>query len=100
MGDQANSDQQLLLLGQIHGLVQGLKAGQDAQALQLREMGERLDARIDKLDSRFDNLDERVRAVETKAAVSGAVTGGVMGVGMALLIEAGRAFLRSVGKAP
>ncbi len=100
MSDGSTPDQHLVMLGQIHGLVQSLKDGQEAHALQIREMGARLDKRIDKIDSRFDHLDERVRAVETKAAVSGAVSGGVMGVGMALLIEAGRAFLRSVGKAP
>jgi hypothetical protein len=68
--------QELLLLGQIHGLVQSLKDGQDLT-----------NRRIDGLDKRFDSLDARLRNVEQKAAVIGAASGGAMAIGTALIVE-------------
>jgi hypothetical protein len=68
--------QELLLLGQIHGLVQSLKDGQDLT-----------NRRIDALDKRFDSLDGRLRNVEQKAAVIGAASGGAMALGTALIVE-------------
>jgi hypothetical protein len=68
--------QELLLLGQIHGLVQSLKDGQDLT-----------NRRIDALANRFDSLDGRLRNVEQKAAVIGAASGGAMALGTALIVE-------------
>jgi hypothetical protein len=68
--------QELLLLGQIHGLVQALKDGQDVT-----------NRRIDHIDKRFDALDARLRTVEQKAAVYGAASGGAMALGTALIVE-------------
>ena len=73
-------DQQMLLLGEIKGLVQALATGQDA------------------MRSRLDAMDARLRHVEQRAAVSGAVSGGAMGVGVALLVESVRTWLRNTGK--
>lgn len=73
-------DQQLLMLGEIRGIAQSLKDGQDLMA------------------KRLDTMDERLRKVEQRAAVNGAVSGGVMGVGMALIVETVRAWVRSTGK--
>jgi len=75
-------DQQLLMLGEIKGIVQSLKSGQDL------------------MNNRLDSMDERLRSVEQRAAVSGAISGGVMGVGMALIVESVRTWLRGTGKAP
>lgn len=75
MGDE-NRTTELMLLGEIKGLVQGLKDGQDMQA-----------KRLDSVDSRLADMDERLRNVETKSAVFGAVSGGAMSIGMALIIE-------------
>jgi hypothetical protein len=75
-------DQQLLMLGEIKGIVQALKSGQDS------------------LHSRLEAMDGRLRSVEQRAAVTGAVSGGVMGVGVALIIESVRSFLRISGKGP
>lgn len=54
----------------------------------------KIDGKIDHIsrhltqqDVRLDKIDERLRAVEQKAAVTGAVSGGAMSVGVALLIE-------------
>lgn len=69
------NDQHLLLLGKIDGKVDGLV---EADKLQL-DMLQKMDARL--------------RTVEQKAAVNGAVSGGIVSVGMALIIEAGRQWL-------
>lgn len=71
------------MLGEIKGIVEGLRDGQDAQA-----------KRFDKLDGRIDGLDSRLRNVEVRSASYGAVSGGVMGIGMALLIEGLKEWLR------
>lgn len=76
MSDPQGRTQELLLLGQIHGLVQSLKDGQDLT-----------NRRIDQLAGRFDALDGRLRNVEQKAAVIGAASGGAMALGTALIVE-------------
>ena len=77
MSDQnAARTQELLLLGQIHGIVQGLRDGQEQQ------------------NQRLDGIDQRLRAVEQKAAVAGAVSGGAMAVGTALIIEGVKHWMR------
>lgn len=68
--------QELLLLGEIKGIVQGLKETVELQ------------------NNRFDQLDERLRAVEQKAAVTGALSGGAMGIGVALIAESIKAWLK------
>lgn len=66
------NDQHLLLLGEIKGKVDGLASADETQADLLR------------------SIDSRLRTVEQKAAVNGAVSGGVVSVGMALIIEVAR----------
>lgn len=73
-------DQQLLLLGQIHGIVQALRDGQ-------QQTNDRLDA-----------MDDRLRTVEQRAAVTGAVSGGMISVGIAMAVEGLRAWLRGSGR--
>lgn len=68
--------EELLLLGEIKGIVQSLKDGQDLQ-----------NKRFDRIDERQDAMDKRLRHVEQRAAVTGAVSGGAMAVGTALIIE-------------
>lgn len=64
------------LLGQIHQIVVGLRDGQAEQ-----------NKKIDKLGERIDGIDGRLRVVEQRSAVVGAVSGGAMGVGVALIVE-------------
>ena len=71
--------QELLLLGEIKGIVEGLQAGQKSH-------GEKLDA-----------LDGRLRSVERQAVVSGGVSGGVIAVGMALVTEGMKQYLHRGG---
>lgn len=72
--------QELLLLGKISGNVETLVAGQEATNARLDGLDKRVNARL-------DGLDERLRDVEKKAAVSGALSGGAMSIGVALIIE-------------
>lgn len=85
---QQNSErrQELLLLGQIHGLVQSLKDGQDLQ-------NRRMDRMEQRMEEHYNGLDARLRDVEKKAAVAGAVSGGAVAVGTALVVEGIRQFM-------
>lgn len=89
--------QELLLLGQIHGLVQSLKEGQDLTNRRIDALSDRVDDRLDSLsnrvDERLEGIDGRLRTVEQKAAVAGAVSGGAMAVGTALIIEGVKTWL-------
>lgn len=61
--------QEAQTLGEIHGLVKAMRDEQTRQGQQLH------------------GLDGRLRDVETAGAKSGMVSGGVMSIGVALLIE-------------
>ena len=79
--------QELFMLGQIHGLVQSIREGQDLQ-------NRRMDRIEQRMEEHYKGLDERLREVEKKAAVAGAVSGGAVAVGTALVAEGIRLFLR------
>ena len=82
--------QELLLLGQIHGMVQSLKDGQDQQ-------NRRMDRMEQRMEEHYNGLDTRLREVEKKAAVAGAVSGGAVAVGTALIVEGIKQFVRGRG---
>jgi hypothetical protein len=67
---------ELMLLGKIDGKLDGITAHLTRQ-----------DQRMDALDQKMDGLDARLRTVEQKAAVAGAISGSAVSVGMALIIE-------------
>lgn len=62
-------DQNQFLLGEIHAKVQSIHELQSKQS------------------ERLDSIDERLRAVEQRSAIAGAISGGVMGIGVALIAE-------------
>lgn len=82
--------QELLLLGQIHGLVQSLKDGQELQNTRLGDLEKRIDGRL-------ETIDGRLRNVEQRAAVAGALSGGAMAIGTALIIEGIKTY---IGRGP
>ncbi|CAN5438458.1 hypothetical protein BH10PSE18_BH10PSE18_18940 [soil metagenome] len=86
--------QELLLLGEIRGLVQGLKDGQDRTNHRIDEMSNRIDTRFGNIEDRMGSMDDRLRTVEQKAAVAGALSGGAMAIGTALIIEGIKTWLR------
>ena len=49
------------------------------------------------MDEHYKGLDDRLREVEKKAAVAGAVSGGAVAIGTALVVEALKNFLRGGG---
>lgn len=69
------NDEHLVLLGQIKGTV-------DAQDATMRSHGALL-----------ESIDSRLRTQEQKAAAAGAVSGGVVTVGITLLIEGMKGWL-------
>lgn len=80
MSDPEN--QQLYLLGQIHAMVQSLKDGQEVT------------------NSRLDKMDERLRTVEQGSAAVGAVSGGAMAIGVALIVEGMNQWVKRGGPSP
>lgn len=80
MSDPEN--QQLYLLGQIHAMVQSLKDGQEVT------------------NSRLDKMDERLRTVEQRSAAVGAVSGGAMAIGVALIVEGMKQWVKRGGPSP
>lgn len=69
------------LLGEIKGIVEGLRDGQQATNAQLVALGQRV-----------DKVDDRLRVVEQRSAVMGAVSGGAMAIGIQLIIESLKAW--------
>lgn len=79
--------EELMLLGKIDGKLDGITAHLSRQDKRIDE----LDARV---DARLNGIDSRLREVEKKAAVAGAVSGGAVAVGTALIVEGVKQFLR------
>ena len=79
--------EELRLLGKIDGKRDGITAHLSRQDKRIDE----LDARV---DARLNGIDSRLREVEKKAAVAGAVSGGAVAVGTALIVEGVKQFMR------
>ena len=74
------NDEHTLLLGEINGQLSQVIENQ-------RTNDNKVSKRFDAIEERFDGFDARLRTVEQKAAVTGAVTGGLASVAVALIIE-------------
>jgi hypothetical protein len=96
--------QQLLLLGEIKGIVQGLKGAQEQHTRELQQLRTEQAANIGLLrtevNGRFERIDERLRAQEQRSAVIGAASGGAMSIGVALIVEGIRQWLKRGGTTP
>lgn len=65
----------------------------DEHALLLGEIKGKLDLMISnqgETNERLDKMDNRLRKVETKSAINGAISGGLVSIGVALMIEKGK----------
>lgn len=80
MAQDENNSNHVLLLGQIKGQLSQVIENQ-------KENKEELNDRFDKTDAKLATFDERIRSIEQKSATYGAVSGGIVAVGMALVIE-------------
>lgn len=95
-----NRSAELMLLGQIHGIVQGLREGQQRQDDRMLQIEQRIEGGNKALGERMDGIDGRLRTVEQKAAVTGAVSGGAMGVGMSIIVAALQQWLQGRPPSP
>ena len=64
----------------------------------------KIDGKIDDIsrhlsrqDGRLDAIDDRLRVVEQKAAMTGAMSGGAISIGIALIIEGAKSWLARQG---
>jgi hypothetical protein len=109
MENQPNHNPQVVfLLGEIKGLVEGLRDGQKQTNERItsletniggnmKALEERIDKRMGTMEANVGGIDKRLRTVEQKAAVIGAVSGGAMSFGVALIVEGVKAWLASGG---
>ncbi|SDD56717.1 hypothetical protein SAMN05192589_107130 [Paracidovorax valerianellae] len=123
---QDDRKEELMLLGQIHGMVQSMQVSLSQQNQRMDKMEERQDERhrandlrmeqaearqqerhkaneqrADRAESRQEErhnaIDERLRVVEQKAAVAGAISGSAVSIGIALAIEGVKQWLARGG---
>lgn len=79
--------EELMLLGKMDGKLDGITDHLKHQDKRIDELDKRMDARLNAIDG-------RLREVEKKAAVAGAVSGGAVAVGTALIVEGVKQFMR------
>lgn len=66
----ATDSEVMFMLGKIHGKLEGI------------------DKRLESQSTTISNIDKRLVAVEKRAALNGAVSGGVLGMGVSILTAA------------
>ena len=71
---------ELMLLGKMDGKLDSITA-------HLSRQDQRIDALDQRMEERHNAIDKRLRVVEQKAAVAGAVSGSAVSIGIALAIE-------------
>lgn len=68
----------------------------DEHALLLGEIKGKLDLMIasqGETNERLEKMDTRLRKVEAKSALNGAISGGLVSIGVALMIEKGKSLI-------
>ena len=88
-----NDKQALMMLGRIDGKLDGIVRRLDG----IDQRMDRTDARLDRTDERLDGIDQRLRGEEKRSALFGAVAGGAVSVGTAIIVEGLRQVLRGTG---
>ncbi len=71
---------ELMLLGKMDGKLDSITAN-------LGRQDQRIDALDQRMEERHNAIDKRLRVVEQKAAVAGAISGSAVSIGIALAIE-------------
>lgn len=82
--------EELMLLGKMDGKLDGILD-------HLGRQDKRIDALDAKMDERHKELDKRLRVVEQKAAVTGALGGTAASIGVALIVEGVKQWLTRGG---
>lgn len=92
---------ELMLLGKIDGKLDGITAHLGRQDQRMDNMERQQSERMDKLEANMaaqnKALDTRLRKVEQRAAVYGAFSGSAVSIGVALVIEGAKQYLRGGG---
>ncbi|WP_226462679.1 hypothetical protein [Hydrogenophaga taeniospiralis] len=81
---------ELMLLGKMDGKLDSITA-------HLVRQDQRIDALDQRMEERHNAIDERLRVVEQKAAVAGAISGSAVSIGIALAIEGAKQWLSRGG---
>lgn len=82
--------EELMLLGKMDGKLDGILGHLDRQ-------DKRIDALDAKMETHHKELDKRLRVVEQRAAVTGAIGGTAASIGVALIVEGVKNWLRGGG---
>lgn len=82
--------EEMMLLGKMDGKLDGITAHLNRQDKRIDDLDERMNGRL-------NDIDTRLREVEKKAAVAGALSGGAVAVGTALIVEGLKQWLRGGG---
>lgn len=82
--------EELMLLGKIDGKLDGITA-------HLTRQDQRIDALDKRMEERHADHDKRLRVVEKQAAMSGAISGSAVSIGIALAIEGAKQWLNRGG---
>ena len=85
--------EELMLLGRMDGKLDSISAHLDRQDKRIAELDQRVDGRL-------NGIDKRLRVVEQKAAVTGAISGSAVSSGIALAIEGVKQWLSRGGSNP
>lgn len=91
----------LMMLGRIDGKLDSISEQQKRQDGEIKSLRNEVHSGMQRLDTKIDSnhaaLDKRLRDVEKKSAVVGAVGGSAAGVGVALIVEGVKVWLRNGG---
>ncbi len=114
MSENSENNRTIMLLGEIKGIVESLREGQRSSNDQISELRASVgevhsrvssvmssqaaqEKSIDALQTTVTSMDVRLRDVEVRGATYGAVSGGAVAVGMALLVEGLKAWMSRGG---
>lgn len=89
--------QELLLLGEISGKIDGIGKHLAQQDVRMDRQETAIKDLADRQDANHKNLEARVRTLEQRAAVAGAISGGAVSIGVALIIEKAKSWLTTGG---
>ncbi|MDP3887032.1 hypothetical protein [Hydrogenophaga sp.] len=81
---------ELMLLGKMDGKLDSITA-------HLVRQDQRIDTLDARMEERHNSIDKRLRVVEQKAAVAGAISGSAVSIGIALAIEGAKQWLNRGG---
>lgn len=96
--------EELMMLGKLDGKLDLLSGHLTQQDKRLDALDQRMEERIvalsTRMEARHDAIDKRLRMVEQRAAVAGALGGSAVSIGIALAIEGVKQWMSRGGPTP